>query len=61
MEIIIKSLQERLLEKNRGGFMLIGNGRVITHDKEYPYFENGGVLIKDGKILEVGKSDILKK
>ena len=40
--------------------MLIGNGRVIPHDKEYPYFENGGVLIKDGKILEVGKSDILK-
>ena len=60
MVITIKFLQERLLEKNRGGFMLIGNGRVITHDKEYPYFENGGVLIKDGKILEVGKSDILK-
>lgn len=41
--------------------MLIGNGRVITHDKENPYFENGGVLIKDGKIVEVGKSDVLKQ
>lgn len=41
--------------------MLIGNGRVITHDREYPYFENGGVLIKDGLIIEVGESDILKE
>lgn len=39
--------------------MLIGNGRVITHDSNNPYFENGAVLFKDGKIVEVGECKTL--
>ncbi len=34
--------------------MLIGNGRLITHDDRQPYFENGCVAIRDGLIVAVG-------
>lgn len=41
--------------------MIIGNGRVITHDENSPYFENGAVLIKNGKIIDVDSFDSMKK
>lgn len=41
--------------------MLIGNGRVITHDIENLYLENGAVFFKDTKIIEVGETKILLK
>ncbi len=34
--------------------LLIGNGRLITHDDRQPYFENGCVAIRDGLIVAVG-------
>ena len=34
--------------------MIIGNGRVITWDKDNPFFENGGVLVKGTRIEKVG-------
>ena len=39
---------------------LVGNGRVITQDKENAYIENGAIVIKDNLILEVGNSEELK-
>lgn len=41
--------------------LLIGNGRLITRDLDNPYLEDGGVLIKDNKIVAVGKTDKIKK
>lgn len=40
--------------------LLIGNGRLITRDKNIPYLENGAVLIEGSFIKEVGESSILK-
>jgi putative selenium metabolism protein SsnA len=34
--------------------LLIGNGRLITHDERQPFFENGCVAIRDGLIVAVG-------
>lgn len=34
--------------------LLIGNGRLVTKDEQSPYFENGAVVIEEGKIKEVG-------
>jgi len=34
--------------------LLIGNGRLVTRDLENPFFENGGILICDESIKEVG-------
>lgn len=34
--------------------LLIGNGKVITQDKDNPYIPNGCVVIKDNEIIEVG-------
>ena len=34
--------------------MLVGNGRLITHDDRQPYLENGCVAIRDGLITAVG-------
>lgn len=39
---------------------LIGNGRLITRDEKNPYIENGGVVVKDDEILEVGSFETLK-
>lgn len=41
--------------------MIIGNGRVITNNTENPFIENGGVLVKDSVIEEVGEFQDLKK
>lgn len=41
--------------------ILVGNGKVITRDKNNPYFENGSVLIDKDKIKDVGTYDDLKE
>lgn len=41
---------------------IIGNGRLITQNKEKPFIENGSLVINDGKIIDYGNtSDILNK
>ncbi len=40
--------------------ILVGNGKLITRDKNNPYYENGAVLIRGRKIQEVGKYCDLK-
>jgi len=40
--------------------ILIGNGCLITRDKENPYIEKGAVLIEGCHIKEVGQDSILK-
>ncbi|NLW24790.1 MAG: putative aminohydrolase SsnA [Clostridia bacterium] len=41
--------------------MIIGNGPVITNDVNNSFIENGGVLIKDNVIIEVGEFSSLRK
>lgn len=42
--------------------MILKNGRVITQDKNKPYIENGAVVIRDNKIVDVDITEnILKK
>lgn len=42
--------------------MILTNGRIITHDKENPYIENGAVVINEEKIVDLGEvGEILKK
>lgn len=41
--------------------ILIGNGRVITRDKEQPLIENGAVLVEGTKIIKVGKFQELRE
>jgi putative selenium metabolism protein SsnA len=41
--------------------ILIGNGRLITRDKDNPYIENGAVLIEGKQIKEVGQFFVLKE
>lgn len=38
---------------------IIGNGRLITQNKENPFIENGAVVIEDGKIIDYGNSDTI--
>ena len=40
---------------------LIGNGKVITRDKDQPLIESGAVLVEGNRILKVGKNDYLRK
>jgi len=40
--------------------ILIGNGCLITRDKDNPYIENGAVLIEGCHIKEVGLDSVLK-
>jgi len=40
---------------------LIGNGKVITRDKDQPLIESGAVLVEENRILKVGKNDELRK
>ena len=41
---------------------IIGNGRLITQNKEKPFIENGALVIDDGKIIDFGNTnDILDK
>ncbi|AWK49900.1 putative aminohydrolase SsnA [Clostridium beijerinckii] len=41
---------------------IVGNGRLITQNKEKPFIENGALIVSDGKIIDYGNtSDILDK
>ncbi len=40
--------------------LLIGNGRVITRDRENPFIENGAVMIDGDSIQEAGEYDVLR-
>lgn len=41
---------------------IVGNGRLITQNKEKPFIENGALIVNDGKIIDYGNtSDILDK
>ena len=40
---------------------LIGNGRLVSRDPEHPYFEQGAVVTKGDRILEVGEYAALKQ
>lgn len=41
---------------------ILGNGRVITQDKENPYLENGAIVVENDIIIDIGNSkDIQKK
>lgn len=48
----------RTMEKSAN--LLVGNGRLITHDDRQPYFEDGSVLINDGLIAAVGPTAKLR-
>ncbi|RBP44065.1 putative aminohydrolase SsnA [Garciella nitratireducens] len=41
--------------------MIIGNGKIVTNDPQNPFIENGGILIKENIIEEVGEFESLKK
>jgi len=42
--------------------LILTNGRIITHDAENPYIENGAVVIKKDKIVDLGPTEeIMKK
>lgn len=42
--------------------LVVGNGRLITQNKENPFIEDGAVVIEEGKILSYGNTEeILKK
>ena len=40
---------------------LIGNGKVITRDKDQPLLEAGAVLVQGNKIVMIGKTSVLRK
>ncbi|WP_248476633.1 putative aminohydrolase SsnA [Tepidibacter aestuarii] len=40
--------------------LLVGNGKVITQDKDMPYIENGCIAVKDNVIIEIGKTEDIK-
>lgn len=41
--------------------LLVGNGQVITRDKENPYWKDGAVLIDGDSIVEVGDGQALRE
>ncbi len=41
--------------------LIIGNGTVITNDPEHPIIEDGGIMIRDGIIQELGPTHELKQ
>lgn len=41
--------------------IIVGNGRVITRDSDFPFLENGAVAIDGTKIAEVGSTDVIKE
>ena len=41
--------------------ILIGNGRVISRDKDKPLIENGAVLVEGTRIAKVGNTEVLRR
>ncbi len=41
--------------------LIIGNGRLITHNPSSPYIENGAVVIEDNKICDFGSNQDMQK
>jgi len=41
--------------------LIIGNGKVVTRDKDNPFMENGAVLIDDRVIKKIGDYETLKQ
>jgi len=41
--------------------LLVGNGRLITHDDRLPLIEDGCVAIRNGLIVEVGATAVLRQ
>lgn len=41
--------------------LLIGNGRLITQDKTFPFYHNGTVVIEGNKIREIGETHLMKE
>ncbi|MGM8355722.1 putative aminohydrolase SsnA, partial (plasmid) [Clostridium perfringens] len=41
--------------------LVVGNGRLITQNKENPFIENGAVVIEEGKILSYGNTEEILK
>ncbi len=44
----------------KSSHLLVGNGRVITHDNRQPFLDNGCVAIRDGLIVAVGPTGELQ-
>src|ERR1017187_5077414 len=43
----------------KSAILLVGNGRLITHDKARPLVEGGCIAIRDGQIIEIGSTSAL--
>lgn len=41
--------------------LIIGNGRMITRDKENPFFENGAVAMEGSSIVKTGNTEDIKR
>lgn len=41
--------------------MIIGNGKIITNNKELPYIENGAILIQGDEIVDYGNCEEIKQ
>jgi putative selenium metabolism protein SsnA len=48
-------------QKGEKSVILVGNGRLVTRDKEEPFIENGAVVLEGNVVLEVGEYNQLKK
>lgn len=40
--------------------IIIGNGRLITHNNSSPFFQDGAVVVADTKIVDFGKTEDMK-
>ena len=40
--------------------IIIGNGRLITHNNSNPFFQDGAVVVADTKIVDFGKTEDMK-
>jgi cytosine/adenosine deaminase-related metal-dependent hydrolase len=45
----------------KSAILLVGNGRLITHDPAQPLVEDGSVAIRDGLIAETGPTASLTR
>jgi cytosine/adenosine deaminase-related metal-dependent hydrolase len=45
----------------KSAILLVGNGRLVTRDKEQPLVERGCVAIQDGLIVNVGTTAAMRQ